>query len=190
MDRVRHSVHPDQVIQLRLRGTLTLHSTHSFGIGEAGNSATESIVIQTDDNISTELGVVSISSDGDIYVGNGQGGSDSIGNIDTTMNGQNGQPLKINIGQFGNNDFETGSNGDTTISGWSISNQQIKLNGTTNLGGKPTANDTSFPYRRRRISRSARSGMTPSAPTIQPTYQTGPSSGSGLSVKLLSNGVQ
>ena len=90
-----------------ITGTLTLHSTHSFGIGEAGNSATESIVIQTDDNISTELGVVSISSDGDIYVGNGQGGSDSIGNIDTTMNGQNGQPLKINIGQFGNNDFET-----------------------------------------------------------------------------------
>ena len=68
MDRVRHSVHPDQLIQLRCGKTL--HSTHSFGVGEAGNSATESIVIQTDDNISTELGVVSIGN-GDIYVGNG-----------------------------------------------------------------------------------------------------------------------
>ena len=173
-----------------ITGTLTLHSTHSFGIGEAGNSATESIIIQTDDNISTEVGVVSISSDGDIYVGNGQGGSDSIGNIDTTMNGQNGQPLKINIGQFGNNDFETGSNGDTTISGWSISNQQIKLNGVSNLGGKPTASDTSFPATVAGGSAAPHDGMTPSSANYSTTLSNETSSGSGLSVKLLSNGVQ
>ena len=172
-----------------IAGTLTLHSTHSFGVGEAGNSATESIVIQTDDNISTELGVVSISSDGDIYVGNGQGGSDSIGNIDTTMNGQNGQPLKINIGQFGNNDFETGSNGDTTISGWSVSNEQVKLNGTTNLGGKPTANDTSFPNPVAAGSAAPHDQVAPSSATYQTTLSNDTSSGSGLSVKLRSTGV-
>ncbi len=172
-----------------IAGTLTLHSTHSFGVGEAGNSATESIVIQTDDNISTELGVVSISSDGDIYVGNGQGGSDSIGNIDTTMNGQNGQPLKINIGQFGNNDFETGSNGDTTISGWSVSNEQVKLNGTTNLGGKPTANDASFPNPVAAGSAAPHDQVAPSSATYQTTLSNDTSSGSGLSVKLRSTGV-
>ena len=172
-----------------IAGTLTLHSTHSFGVGEAGNSATESIVIQTDDNISTELGVVSISSDGDIYVGNGQGGSDSIGNIDTTMNGQNGQPLKINIGQFGNNDFETGSNGDTTISGWSVANEQVKLNGTTSLGGKPTANDTSFPNPVAAGSAAPHDQVAPSSATYQTTLSNDTSSGSGLSVKLRSTGV-
>ncbi len=133
--------------------------------------------------------MVSISSDGDIYVGNGQGGSDSIGNIDTTMNGQNGQPLKINIGQFGNNDFETGSNGDTTISGWSVSNEQVKLNGTTNLGGKPTANDTSFPSPVAAGSAAPHDQVAPSSATYQTTLSNDTSSGSGLSVKLRSTGV-
>ena len=113
------------------------------------------------------------------------GSSDSIGNIDTTMNGQNGQPLKINIGQFGNNDFETGSNGDTTISGWSISNQQIKLNGVSNLGGKPTASDTSFPATVAGGSTAPHDSMTPSSANYSTTLSNETSSGSGLSVKLI-----
>ena len=65
MDRVKHWVSGSSD-SVTIAGTLTLHSTHSFGVREAG--ATESIVIQTDDNISTEQGVVSITRD--IYVGN------------------------------------------------------------------------------------------------------------------------
>ena len=99
----------------RVSGTLLLSSSESFGVSEAGATATENIVIQTDATVSHTLGDVSIVN-GFIYVGNGAG-ADAIGNVDITQNGQAGQPLKINLGQFGNNDFETGNAGDTTISG-------------------------------------------------------------------------
>ncbi len=127
----------------RVTGTLMLSSSESFGIHEAGATGSESIVVETDTSISQTFGDVSIVN-GFIYLGTGDS-AEAIGSVDQTQNGQNGQPLKINLGQFSNNDFETGSAGDTAVSGWSLSNSQIKLNGASSLAGQPTATDTAFP---------------------------------------------
>ena len=99
------------------------------------------------------------------------------------------QPLKINLGQFGNNDFETGNSGDTTISGWSTSNSQIKLNGTSSLGGQPTATDTVFPDIVATGSAAPHDQMTPSRASYSTELSSDTSSGSGLSVKLRSYSV-
>ena len=171
----------------RVTGALMLSSSESFGVSEAGASATENIVIQTDDAISETLGDVSIVG-GFIYLGTG-GNADAIGTIDGTQNGQNGQPLKINLGQFGNNDFETGNAGDAAISGWSVSNSQTKLNGASSLGGQPTATDTNFPDPTAGGFAAPYDQMTPSSATYQTDLSTETSSGSGLSVRLRSTGV-
>ena len=171
----------------RVTGTLMLSSSESFGVSEAGASASENIVIQTDASISQAQGDVSIVG-GFIYLGTG-GNADAIGSIDATQNGQNGQSLKINLGQFGNNDFETGSAGDTTINGWSVSNSQAKLNGASALGGQPTATDTNFPAITAAGFAAPYDQMTPNSATYQTELSTETSSGSGLSVKLRSTGV-
>ena len=171
----------------RVTGTLMLSSSESFGVSEAGASASENIVIQTDASISQAQGDVSIVG-GFIYLGTG-GNADAIGSIDATQNGQNGQSLKINLGQFGNNDFETGNAGDTTINGWSVSNSQAKLNGASALGGQPTATDTNFPAITAAGFAAPYDQMTPNNATYQTELSTETSSGSGLSVKLRSTGV-
>jgi flagellin-like hook-associated protein FlgL len=42
---------------------------------------------------------------------------------------------------FVNGDFETGSAGDTIISGWTISNTRVTLDGNSTIGGWPTPTD-------------------------------------------------
>ena len=171
----------------RVTGTLMLSSSESFGINEAGATGSESIVVQTDTSISQTFGDVSIVN-GFIYLGTGDS-AEAIGSIDQTQNGQNGQPLKINLGQFSNNDFETGSAGDTAVSGWSLSNSQIKLNGASSLAGQPTATDTAFPPTVAAGYAAPYDQMTPGSATYQTELSTETSSGSGLSVRLRSTGV-
>jgi flagellin-like hook-associated protein FlgL len=172
----------------RVSGTLLLSSSESFGVSEAGATATENMVIQTDATVSHTLGDVSIVN-GFIYVGNGAG-ADAIGNVDITQNGQAGQPLKINLGQFGNNDFETGNAGDTTISGWSVTNSQVKLNGASTLGGQATATDTTFPGTVAAGFAAPYDQMTPTAASYSTSLSSDTSSGTGLSVKLRSYDVR
>ena len=172
----------------RVSGTLLLSSSESFGVSEAGATATENIVIQTDATVSHTLGDVSIVN-GFIYVGNGAG-ADAIGNVDITQNGQAGQPLKINLGQFGNNDFETGNAGDTNISGWSVTNSQVKLNGASTLGGQATATDTTFPGTVAAGFAAPYDQMTPTAASYSTSLSSDTSSGTGLSVKLRSYDVR
>ena len=171
----------------RVTGALMLSSSETFGVIEDGAVANENIVIQTDASISQTLGEVSIIN-GFIYVGTGTN-AEAIGSIDPIQNGQNGQPLKINLGQFGNNDFETGSAGDTAISGWSVSNNQIKLNGASTLGGQPTATDTNFPATTANGFAAPYDQMTPNSATYRTELSTETSSGSGLSVRMRSTGV-
>jgi flagellin-like hook-associated protein FlgL len=171
----------------RISGTLMLSSSESFGVSEAGATATENIVIQSDTAIAQTAGVVSIV-DGFIYVGNGSD-ADAIGAIDPILDGQSGQQLKINLGQFGNNDFETGNAGDTTVSGWSISNTHIKLNGASLLGGQATATDNSFPANTATGYAAPYDQMTPSSASYNTNLSTNTSSGSGLSVRLQSTGI-
>lgn len=189
-----HYVGPEVALQAsgnndttRVTGTLMLSSSESFGVSEAGATTSENIVVQTDASISQTLGDVSIVN-GFIYLGTG-GNADAIGSIDATQNGQNGQPLRIKLGQFGNNDFETGNAGDTTISGWNVSNSQIKLNGASSLGGQATATDTKFPATVANGFAAPYDQMTPSAANYSTELSSDTSSGSGLSVKLRSHNV-
>jgi len=46
---------------------------------------------------------------------------------------------------FPNGDFETGNVNDTSVSGWTIGNERIQLNGTSMVGGWPTPTDTTKP---------------------------------------------
>lgn len=171
----------------RVTGSLLLSSSGTFGVSEAGNTGSESIVLETDTVISPTLGDVSIV-DGYVYLGNGAG-ADAIGSIDVTQNGLNGQPLKINRGQFDNNDFETGTAGDTSLSGWSITNSQVKLNGASDLGGQATPSDTNFPSPTAAGYAAPYDQMTPSSGSYETALSTDTSTGAGLSVRLRSTGI-
>ncbi len=73
-----------------------------------------------------------------VYLGNGTS-TNVIGNIDPTLNGQNGNDLKINFtGEFSNSSFENG------ISGWTIGQQMVDL-GVTKIAGYTTPNDNTNP---------------------------------------------
>ena len=80
-------------------------------------------------------GAISFAS-GICYLGNGTS-RDPIGNIDATLNGLNGNDLRINFtSNFENGSFETG-----TLDGWTAMNQFINL-GSTSIAGWPSPNDT------------------------------------------------
>ncbi len=46
---------------------------------------------------------------------------------------------------FPNGDFETGSVNATSVSGWTIGNERVQLNGTSTVGGWPTPTDATKP---------------------------------------------
>lgn len=74
---------------------------------------------------------------GDVYCGNGES-RDLVGEVDITLNGQNGQNLRLNFEEdvlLSNPDFETGD-----FSGWTVTNGYIALPGDTGTG--ITANAT------------------------------------------------
>ncbi|MEY4159125.1 MAG: hypothetical protein RL743_1620, partial [Actinomycetota bacterium] len=109
-----------------------------FAIGSA--QATEILGYTTSGTASTTNGAVSIVGTS-VYLGNGTT-ADPIGSIDSTRNGQNGQPLRINFtSSFSNNSFETGD-----LSGWTYLDQQINL-GVTQIAGVTTVDTSSYPSR-------------------------------------------
>ncbi len=46
---------------------------------------------------------------------------------------------------FANGDFESGSVGDTYLSGWTVGNGRVTLDGNSQIGGRPTPTDTTKP---------------------------------------------
>ena len=82
-------------------------------------------------------GAISVSS-GNLYKGNGTG-TDLIGSIDNTKNGQNGNDLQINFtSYFSNSSFESG------IGGWAIGLQWVDL-GVTSIAGYISPEDYIWP---------------------------------------------
>lgn len=118
-----------------------------FGIPSSGG--TETLALTSAANPTT-AGAISI--DGiSVYLGQGGGNRVRIGEIDATENGQNGNPLKINITfvrSFPNASFEDG------ISGWTVYNQlysrQNELNGME-IPIRPGESDCSFTHGKIRI---------------------------------------
>ena len=77
-----------------------------------------------------------------LYLGNGTA-ANLIGQIDSTLNGLNGQALQINYpAPFVNADFSANAVGSTSITGWTTVNSRVKLDGTSTLAGWPTPIDS------------------------------------------------
>ncbi len=107
------------------------------------STSTETLGFITSDTASTEDGVVSIV-DGLVYVGNGTT-AQLFGYVDTTYNGENGSTLRIYFtNEFTNGSFEEDSSGSTTVTGWTIVDEQIVL-GETVIAGYTTPTDTVYP---------------------------------------------
>lgn len=76
-----------------------------------------------------------------VYRGLG-GSAQAFGMIDSVRNGQAGQPLRINyLSPFVNGDFESGVVGSTTVPGWTLYPERIKLDGSQSIAGYPTPVD-------------------------------------------------
>lgn len=131
-----------------------------------------------------------------LYKGNG---TDSIviGSINGIYDG-NGKTLKIDFAnKFTNGDFNTGSNGDTTVAGWTIVNSQVKF-GVDTILGYATPTDTTWPTNASTEQLESRRGAnnpitdtnTPSsAGTMTTALDTNINDSSGLSIKLRSTGI-
>ncbi len=108
-----------------------------------GGTTTETLGLVTSGSASTASGVVSIVGS-TVYRGTGSA-SEIIGSVDSTYNGLNGQNLRINFSNaFVNGSFQTGSNGDTVITGWTSVTGRIRLDGSYQIAGQNTPVDGTY----------------------------------------------
>jgi Ca2+-binding RTX toxin-like protein len=151
----------------------------------SAGTSTDFLTLDTDASASTSNGVISIVGN-TVYKGNGSSAV-VIGSVDATVNGQEGQNLKINFSnEFENGDFNLGSGGTTTIQGWTIVNQQVKF-GTDQIAGLDTPNDTVWPTN---WSGSYTDQNTPSTlGTLTTVLDSTQNDGSGYSVRMTSSGM-
>ena len=112
----------------------------SLTVAVTSADASETLSLTKVSSASTANNVVSVVGSS-LYLGSG-GGSNVIGSIDGTNNGENGNSLQINFlsDSFTNASFETG-----TLTGWTAdTTNQINL-GTDSLAGVITPDDTTNP---------------------------------------------
>ncbi|MED5531648.1 MAG: hypothetical protein VYA61_04695 [Pseudomonadota bacterium] len=104
----------------------------------------EDITIEKTTSALSTLGAISIVGD-QISIGTGNDSS-PIGYIHSTIDGEDGARLRIKFYEtvFPNGDFEAGNIGDTSLNGWTISNQQVKF-GVNQIGGLNSPTDTTYP---------------------------------------------
>ncbi|MBD1874557.1 DUF4347 domain-containing protein [Nodosilinea sp. FACHB-131] len=153
-----------------------------FSLSTATSS--DFLTLTTDGSPATGNGQISIVGNA-VYVGNGSAAS-VIGNVDSTFDGQNGQKLRINFSAgFENGNFNLGTAGSTTITGWTGVNQQVRF-GIDTIAGSPTPTDTTFP-----VNNVDRGQNTPTNPgTFSTVLSSTQNDGSGNSVQLRSSGIQ
>ena len=140
--------------------------------------ASEKITLKDDAAASTANGAVSILK-GKMYLGDGTN-ANLIGELDATVNGNNGVIRFNYVRGFANFNFESGALNDTNIQGWGSTLSRVKLDGSSTLAGYPTITDTT----------SANGGLEASALSssnysVALTNDT--PSGQGLAVKLSSS---
>ncbi|MFC4260927.1 DUF4347 domain-containing protein [Marinobacter lacisalsi] len=103
----------------------------------------ESLGFQTDNAPSIVSGQISIVGS-TVFRGDGTN-SVVIGSVDATLNGQNGQPLRINFSNaFENGDFQDGTDGSTVIKGWTSVQQSVRLDGVDQIAGQNTPIDQTY----------------------------------------------
>ena len=119
------------------------YSGGSISFELADSTTYDTLSLTTDDSASVTDGELSIVG-GTIYLGDGSNAV-VIGSVNSTYNGEEGQKLTINFSnEFENGDFNDGSSGSTVITGWTVSNTQVKF-GTDTIAGLATPTDTTWP---------------------------------------------
>ena len=105
-----------------------------LGVEESAVVSKQDIDIIKVDAASKTLGDISIVGT-QISIGTGVD-SAPIGYIHSTIDGENGARLRIKFYEtlFPNGDFEAGNLGDTSLNGWSITNDKVQL-GIDQIGG-------------------------------------------------------
>ncbi|MBD1833768.1 cadherin-like domain-containing protein [Cyanobacteria bacterium FACHB-472] len=151
-----------------------------FSLNTATSS--DSLTLVTGGSASTVNGQISIVGT-TVYLGNGTRAA-VVGSVDPTFNGENGQKLRINFSTgFTNGNFDLGSPGSTTISGWTTMNQQVKF-GIDTIAGLATPIDTNMPARAPNGDKNTAATATPvRMTTVLSSIQ---NDGSGNSVELSS----
>ena len=137
------------------QGTLTLDSAAVFtGSGRnftegylqfaiTGAASTETLGLRTVLTVDTTLNAVSIVGS-TVYLGTGSGYA-VLGSVDPTLNGLNGHALRINLEDvFQNGNFNIGTNGDTSITGWTTGLNRLQLNGVDQIAGQATPIDITY----------------------------------------------
>ncbi len=128
--------------------TITTESDTSYAGGYidfevSSSDSAETLGLVRSDTASVVNGVVTIVGNA-VYLGDGTGAK-VIGSVDSTYNGENGQKLRINFTtEFENGDFETGSSGDTVITGWTMISDRV-IFGEDQIAGLDTPTDTTYP---------------------------------------------
>ncbi|MBD2112118.1 MULTISPECIES: DUF4347 domain-containing protein [Cyanophyceae] len=152
-----------------------------FSLGTA--TSFDFLTLATDGSPAIGNGQISIVGNA-VYVGNGSAAS-VIGNVDSTFDGQNGQKLRINFSAgFENGNFNLGTSGSTTITGWTGVNQQVRF-GIDTIAGLPTPVDTTFPGNN--VDRGQNIPQNPG--TFSTVLSSTQNDGGGNSVQLRSTGI-
>ena len=151
-------------------------STMTFNPGTGVTAS--SITLSTSSTPSDVLGKITVVGE-TIYQGMGTY-AEVVGSVDTTNNGTGGSGLQINFDQsFNNGDFSADSAGSTTVTGWTVLNQQVQL-GSSTIAGFVTPSDTTYP---------ANNGVLGDADTFTGTFSTQvvADAGGDKSVQMQSN---
>ena len=122
-------------------GTAFFSGSHidlSLNDSEANNETTKLRTVAVASTTRDRISVVG----NKIFVGNGNS-TDHIATIDGTLDGSNGQKLRLNIEEpsFTNGDFESANN----LEGWSLEAERAFLDGTFTINQKPTPIDPVYP---------------------------------------------
>ncbi len=147
-ESVQSYVEQDPAITPLSNSSITAESSVSYSGGymdfEVSDSESgETIGLIRSDTASIVNGMVSIVGNA-VYLGDGTTAK-VIGSVDGTLNGENGQKLRINFSvDFENGDFEVGSNGDLTVVGWTIVNDRV-IFGQDQIAGQDTPIDSTYP---------------------------------------------
>ncbi|MEM7579165.1 MAG: DUF4347 domain-containing protein, partial [Cyanobacteria bacterium P01_A01_bin.80] len=188
INNLDNSFYTEQNSPITLDSDITFSGGANYGGGYlefslSNPTSSDFLSLSTDANPSTVNGEISIVGN-IVYLGDGTNAV-IIGNLDSTLNGQNGQNLRINFtAGFANSDFSIGSPGDTIITDWTTVNQQVKF-GTDTIAGLATPTDTTIPPDAPNSDQN-----TPSSPgTMTTVLDSNQSSGSGNSVRLTSSNI-
>ena len=128
--------------------TITISGASDFRGGYiefavTGATSFETLGINRLTNADITAGVISVVGS-TVYRGTGSA-AEVIGSVDSTYNGQNGQPLRFNLSNaFQNGSFEAGTAGSTVITGWTVQNGRIRLDGSYQIAGQATPVDSTY----------------------------------------------